>query len=90
MTGLGADGAPRLVRKAVLRHDDLRQTDLLLLPERVVKLNPTAAAILRLCDGQRSIQQVIDQLTSEFPDARKLGAEVRVFLGDAAQRGWIE
>jgi len=34
----------------VLRRDRVRGGDLLLMPERVVELNGTAAAILRLCD----------------------------------------
>ncbi len=43
---LDADSKPRLVRKARLRYEEVRKMDLLLLPERVVKLNPTGATIL--------------------------------------------
>ena len=43
---LSLESRPALVRKARLRYEEVRQADLLLLPERVVKLNPTGAAIL--------------------------------------------
>ena len=45
---------PRLVTGARLRYDDVRDEHILLVPEGVVRLNPSAAEVLELCDGQRS------------------------------------
>ena len=86
---LKADSKPALVRKARLRYEEVRKTDLLLLPERVVKLNPTGAAILRLCDGSRTVQEIVKQLETRY-GRKNLEAEVLAFLRQVAGQGWIE
>jgi pyrroloquinoline quinone biosynthesis protein D len=80
---------PRLVRKGRLRYDDVRETDVLLLPERVVKLNATGAAILRLCDGERTVAAIARELEARYeqPD---LEADVLEFVRAAAEHGWVE
>jgi pyrroloquinoline quinone biosynthesis protein D len=50
----------------MLRHDPVRGTDLVLLPERVLTLNPTAAAILRLCDGESPVSDIVGSLEREY------------------------
>jgi pyrroloquinoline quinone biosynthesis protein D len=86
---LGLDYRPRLARKARLRHDSVRDTDLLLLPETVVKLNSTGAAILRLCDGARSIADIARELEAEF-DQPNLAPEVETFLRRIAEQGALK
>ncbi|OLT41281.1 pyrroloquinoline quinone biosynthesis protein PqqD [Saccharomonospora sp. CUA-673] len=81
-------GRPRLVGKAMLRHDDVRDVELLLLPERVVLLNKSGAAILSLCDGNRTVREVVDQLEQDFA-ATDLVNDVMTFLKDARGRGWV-
>ena len=79
---------PRLVTGARLRYDDVREEHLLLIPEGAVRLNPTAAEVLELCDGERSLDDIVDALS-----ARYQGADVRddvVELVDAmAQKGLV-
>ena len=79
---------PRLVTGARLRYDDVREEHLLLIPEGAVRLNPTAAQVLELCDGERSLDDIVDALS-----ARDEGADVRddvLELVDAmAQRGLV-
>lgn len=79
---------PRLATKAMLRHDSVRDVELLLLPERVVVLNTSGAAILGLCDGSRTVQQVVARLEQEF-EAADLANDVLTFLQDACGRGWV-
>jgi pyrroloquinoline quinone biosynthesis protein D len=55
---LTATSVPVLWRLARLEFDSVRQQRVLLYPEGVVLLNDTAAAILDLCDGRRSIGDV--------------------------------
>jgi len=86
---LKADSKPALARKARLRYEEVRKTDLLLLPERVVKLNPTGAAILRLCDGSRTVREIAKQLETQYGRS-DLEAEVLAFLRQVAGQGWIE
>jgi coenzyme PQQ biosynthesis protein PqqD len=55
---LTAASVPVLWRLARLEFDAVRQQRVLLYPEGVVLLNETGAAILDLCDGRRSIEDV--------------------------------
>lgn len=79
---------PKLASKAMLRHDSVRDVALLLLPERVVLLNTSGAAILGLCDGSRTVQEVVSQLEHDF-EAVDLANDVMTFLKDARGRGWV-
>lgn len=36
---------------------------------RSIYLNPTASIIWQLCDGNLSVQTIIDQLSTQFPEA---------------------
>lgn len=79
---------PKLASKAMLKHDSVRDVALLLLPERVVLLNTSGAAILGLCDGSRTVQEVVAQLEHDF-EAVDLTNDVMTFLKDARGRGWV-
>jgi pyrroloquinoline quinone biosynthesis protein D len=79
---------PRLVTGARLRYDEVREEHLLLIPEGVVRLNPSAAEVLELCDGDRSLDDIVGALSARYE-----GADVRddvLELVDAmAQRGLV-
>jgi pyrroloquinoline quinone biosynthesis protein D len=79
---------PKLATKTMLKHDSVRDVVLLLLPERVVLLNKSGAAILGLCDGSRTVQQLVEQLEQDFETA-DLANDVMTFLQDAQGRGWV-
>jgi pyrroloquinoline quinone biosynthesis protein D len=63
---------PRLVTGARLRYDEVREEHLLLIPEGAVRLNPTAAEVLELCDGERSLDDIVGALSARYD-----GADVR-------------
>ncbi|MEN8654631.1 pyrroloquinoline quinone biosynthesis peptide chaperone PqqD [Streptomyces sp. 21So2-11] len=79
---------PALVGSAMLRHDDVRDTDLLLLPERVVVLHGPAGSILRLCDGSRGVPEIVKELAERFPGA-PVADEVPDFLDRLRGEGWL-
>jgi pyrroloquinoline quinone biosynthesis protein D len=89
LTAFEVPSVPRLARGAVLRHDDVRDQDLLLLPERVVKLNGSGAAILALCDGRRTVADIVSELESRFA-VEGLEADVVEFLSEFASHGWVQ
>jgi pyrroloquinoline quinone biosynthesis protein D len=41
-------------------------TAMLLVPEGAIKLNASAAAVLALVDGQRTLEQIVTQLCARF------------------------
>ncbi|ALE73766.1 MULTISPECIES: pyrroloquinoline quinone biosynthesis peptide chaperone PqqD [unclassified Pseudonocardia] len=88
MTDDDLTATPRLATRAMLKHDRVRGVELLLLPERVVVLNQSGAAILGLCDGNRTVRQLVDQLERDFA-ATDLVNDVMTFLDDASGRGWV-
>lgn len=74
---LSADSRPQLARRARLRTDKLTGETLLLYPEHGLVLNPSAAAILRLCDG-RSVSDIATALSAPLNDV----LEFLTALGD--------
>ena len=55
---LTPSSVPTLWRLARLDFDAVRQQHVLLYPEGTVMLNATGAAILELCNGERSIEAI--------------------------------
>ena len=78
-----------LSRKALLKHDQIRNSAVLLLPERVVQLNPSGAAVLELCDGVLTVEEIVGVLQTRYGDAA-IETDVVAFLADAIARGWLE
>jgi pyrroloquinoline quinone biosynthesis protein D len=60
----------------------------LLYPEGMVKLNQSAAEILKRCDGERDTAAIVRDLESTF-SVSGLAADVDDFLRVANERGWI-
>ncbi|WP_027084558.1 pyrroloquinoline quinone biosynthesis peptide chaperone PqqD [Cohnella panacarvi] len=80
---------PKVSGPGRLKYDKARQAELLLLPERVVELNEAAGAILRLCDGQRTIATIIGELEAKYGQTG-LEDDIFEFLAAAAEKGWLE
>src|SRR5438445_3489137 len=85
-----AAAVPRLHPKARLQRDEVRGRDVLLYPEGLVALNPTGAEILGLCDGVRSVADVVAALEQRY-GAPGGGAErhVTAFLDRHAPKGLV-
>ena len=79
---------PRLVTGARLRYDDVREEHVLLIPEGAVRLNPTAAAVLGLCDGERSLDDIVGALAERY-DGADLRDDVVELVGALAQKGLV-
>ena len=79
---------PRLVTGARLQYDDVREEHVLLIPEGVVRLNPTAAEVLDLCDGERSLDDIVGTLSARYEGA-DVRDDVRELVDDMAQRGLV-
>jgi pyrroloquinoline quinone biosynthesis protein D len=79
---------PRLVTGARLRYDEVREEHVLLVPEGAVRLNPTAAEVLGLCDGERSLDDIVGVLSARHKGA-DLRADVHELIDAMAQRGLV-
>ncbi len=86
MTGTGGY---RLARGVRLRRPS-DATPLLLVPEGIVTLNETAAAVLELADGSRTVETIAEALADRFdagPEA--LESDVRELLDEFVTRGYV-
>jgi pyrroloquinoline quinone biosynthesis protein D len=85
-----ADGAdrPRLAPHVRLAYDQTRQRHVLLTPETVTLLNDTGAAILELCDGMRTVAEILAELRDRYN--RVADAEVRAFLNGLLAKRCVE
>jgi pyrroloquinoline quinone biosynthesis protein D len=79
---------PRLVTGARLRYDEVREEHLLLIPEGAVRLNRTAAEVLELCDGERSLDEIVGTLSERY-DGSDLREDVRGLVDGMAERGLV-
>jgi len=79
---------PRLAPHVRLTFDPAREGHVLLTPESVTVLNGTGAAILGLCDGQRTVAEIVADLCGRYD--RVDGDEVRLFLDRLAARRCLE
>jgi pyrroloquinoline quinone biosynthesis protein D len=79
---------PQLAGGVRLRWDQVREQHVLLFPEGAVKLNATAADVLQLCDGRRTLDEIVHELSSRYG-----GADVRTdvlnLLSAIAARGLV-
>ena len=73
-----------------LQFEKVQDGYVLLFPEGMVNLNPSAAEILLQVDGKKSDQDIIKALHLKFPDAPDdLAEDVLDFLRHAQSKEWI-
>ncbi|HEY3325535.1 MAG TPA: pyrroloquinoline quinone biosynthesis peptide chaperone PqqD [Novimethylophilus sp.] len=81
---------PAINRMFLLRWEKTQDAYVLLYPEGVIKLNGSAAEILKRCTGETTVSTMVDELKALFADA---GTEVEGgiyrFLETSYAKGWI-
>lgn len=87
-----ASARPKLAAKAKLRLDPKSNKHVLIYPEKGLELNATGGAILSLCTGENTFEDIVARLRAEFNqgDATALEAHVAGFLTSLAERGLVE
>jgi pyrroloquinoline quinone biosynthesis protein D len=79
---------PRLARQVRLQWDPVRERQVLLEPEGVLVLNQTGATILGLCDGERTVVEIVEELRGRYNHVA--GDEVRDFLTRLVAKRLVE
>jgi pyrroloquinoline quinone biosynthesis protein D len=79
---------PLLAPHVRLTFDAVRERHVLLTPETVAVLNGTGVAILRLCDGTRTVAEIVAELRDRYD--RVDADEVRSFLDRLTARHCVE
>ena len=71
-----------------LQWEEVQKAHVLLYPEGMVKLNGSAGEIMKRCDGQRTLAQIVSDLEGAF-SAQNLTADVTGFVAVARQQRWL-
>jgi pyrroloquinoline quinone biosynthesis protein D len=79
---------PRVAAKARLQWDGVRNRHILLYPEGLVALNPTAAEILGLCDGRRTVEEIVALLSGKY-ESQDITADVQELLAGLVAKGLV-
>ena len=81
---------PKLPRHAKLKFDETRQVWVILAPERVLAPDEIAVEVLQLCDGVRSVADMVDQLAAKYAaDREAILTDVIAMLQDLADKGFL-
>ncbi|HEV8511345.1 MAG TPA: pyrroloquinoline quinone biosynthesis peptide chaperone PqqD [Gemmatimonadales bacterium] len=88
MGALNGAAVPRIAPKARLQWDETRKRHVLLYPEGLVALNGTAAEIVGLCDGVRSVADMVETLKQRYP-AEGIERDVADLLAGLAAKGLV-
>ncbi len=80
---------PKLSRRFRLQFEEAQKRWVLLYPEGMVQLNDSAAEILKRCDGQRSLGEIVADLEAVF-QVQDLAPQVNALLEEGQRRGWVE
>jgi pyrroloquinoline quinone biosynthesis protein D len=71
-----------------LQWEEAQQKYVILYPEGMVELNGPAAEILKLCDGTRTLDTIVDELERKF-ETTGLRADITELAQSALENGWI-
>jgi pyrroloquinoline quinone biosynthesis protein D len=86
---IAAGSVPELRRGVRLSFDHVRKTHVLLFPEGVLVPNTTAAAVLELCDGTRTVTAITAVLGKRFTGVREQDVlDVLTRLGERRVVAW--
>ena len=86
---IAVDSVPELRRGVRLSFDHVRETHVLLFPEGVLVPNATAAAVLELCDGARTVTAITAALGKRFAGVREQDVlDVLARLGERRVVAW--
>lgn len=72
-----------------LQFEEAQDSWVLLYPEGMVKLNQSAAEIMRRCDGEKSISAIVSELEKAFETEVQI-SDVTGFVDVAIQQNWLK
>jgi pyrroloquinoline quinone biosynthesis protein D len=89
MSEVPAAAKPVIGHGMRLQWEPAQEAHVLLYPEGMVKLNPSAGAIMSRCDGVRTLAEIVADLERAY-DMSGLAADVQAFVALAVDKHWLE
>ncbi len=88
MSPLSVETRPRVGAGFRLQWEPAQNCHVLLYPEGMVKLNGSAGEIMKRCDGQKSVAEIVAELEGAF-NVQGLQGDVIAFVEMAAKQRWL-
>jgi pyrroloquinoline quinone biosynthesis protein D len=86
-----SDARPKISSRARLQTDKITGKPVLLYPEGVLMLNPTGEAIVSLCTGAATFQEIVEQLAARYRVAPgQIAPDVTDYLNRLRERNLLE
>lgn len=89
MNPIEASARPTIGRGFRLQWEEAQNAFVLLYPEGMVKLNASAGEILKRCQGDHTIAEIVADLEQTF-EATNLSEDVMAFIAMALEKKWLE
>lgn len=82
---------PKLSSRARVQTDKVTGKPVLLYPEGVLMLNPTGHAIVLLCNGETTFQEIVGQLASRYKiSVEEISPQIAGYLNRLRERNLLE
>jgi pyrroloquinoline quinone biosynthesis protein D len=89
-TIITGESRPSLPKHIKMRHDPGRGRWIVLAPERVFNPDETAVAVLKNCDGQRTVADIAKTLSEEYQaPIEEITNDIVAMLQDLADKGVV-
>jgi pyrroloquinoline quinone biosynthesis protein D len=86
---ISAEDVPVMAKTFRFQWEEAQGSHVLLYPEGMVKLNTAAGEILKRCNGECTVSELVADLSAQFPGADSLRDDVLNFLNTAYENQWI-
>lgn len=81
----------KLSSRARLQTDKVTGKPIILYPEGVLMLNPTGQAIVSLCDGEATFDEIVAKLAARYKiSAAEISPQVAEYLNRLRERNLLE
>ena len=86
-----SDMRPKLSSRARLQTDKVTGKPIVLYPEGVLMLNPTGQAIVSLCTGENTFQEIVTNLSARYKiPEQEISPQVAEYLNRLRERNLLE
>lgn len=86
-----SDMRPKLSSRARLQTDKVTGKPIVLYPEGVLMLNPTGQAIVSLCTGEKTFQEIVANLSARYKiPEQQISPQVAEYLNRLRERNLLE
>jgi pyrroloquinoline quinone biosynthesis protein D len=86
-----SDMRPKLSPRARVQTDKVTGKPIVLYPEGVLMLNPTGHAIVSLCTGDATFQEIVEKLATRYKiPAEQISPQIAEYLNRLRERNLLE